>query len=170
MLQVMASVLQHSLVSEGNEEKRQTSSDLAKQRSTVHPAAEVAARLFSKSKNLVERYSSLSNRVASSEGLRLNEQDYEEDAALLKSLMMKRDRHLKSQVQRLLSEAKNQSKKAPQNEHARAEKMEVWDALVGTTGETGSMIHNAETITWGMAAGEAKKAVKRLVKHLPEEG
>ena len=83
--------------------------------------------------------------------------------------MVKRDRHVKNQVQRLLSEAKDQSKEAPQNEDARAGEMGVWDALVESTDETQSIIHDADAATWGKAARQAKKAVKRLVKHLPEE-
>ena len=168
MGQALVLVSKHSLVSESTEELHSTYGGPTRRRA-LHPAAGTAARLLSKSKDLLERYAVLSDRIGCSEGLRWSEQGCEGDVKLLKSLMLKRDGHVKSQVQRLLGETKDQPKEVLQNDKATGEETRIWDDLDERTGEARSTIHDIEATTWGMAARQVKKGVKRLVKYLPEE-
>lgn len=135
----------------------------------LHPAATTAAGLLSKSKDLVERYSALCERIGSKEGQRLREQDSEGDVTLLRAVMSKRESHVSRQLHRLISEVKGQSKVASPVPMSPEEEGRTWDKLMEGPGSPRNGVHGAETATWGMAARQAKKGVKRLVKGLPEE-
>ena len=135
----------------------------------LHPAAMTAAGLLSNSKDLVKRYTALCEHLSSKEGQRLREQDSEKDVGRLRAVMSKRASHVSYQLHTLLSESKGQSKRAPPAPMTPGEDDRTWGNLMEVQGKPGSMVHDADAATWGMAARQARKAVKRLVKDLPEE-
>ena len=83
--------------------------------------------------------------------------------------MSDRESYVSCQLHRLLSEAKGQSKGAPPAPMTSGEGGRTWDDLIEVPSKPRSTIHDAETATWGIAARQAKKGVKRLVKDLPKE-
>ena len=135
----------------------------------LHPGAKTAAGLLSKSKDLAERYSALCAHVGSGQDQHLREQDYEGDVTLLRAVMSDRESYVSCQLHRLLSEAKGQSKGAPPAPMTPGEGGRTWDDLIEVPSKPQSTIHDAETATWGIAARQAQKGVKRLVKDLPKE-
>ena len=134
----------------------------------LHPAATTAAALLSRSKDLIERYSSLCEHVGSKAEQRLGEQDSERDVTLLKAVISQRESHISCQLQRLLSEAKGQSKGAPPAPITPGEGGRTWDDLMEVPERPRSTVHDADVATWGMAARQAKTAMKQVVKNLPE--
>ena len=140
---------------------------------TVHSYSEKAVALLSTSKGLLKQYTALSEQVASSEGLRLNKQEWEGDVVRMEDIIMSKGNQVKSQVQRRLGAAKSRFEEGPRDRKALDPKQDAWNHLIPPRnvgqGKASGATLDAQAMSWGGAARNAKRGVKRLVRHLPEE-
>lgn len=138
--------------------------------STVHPSHEKAALLLSESKDLLDQFAVLSKRVVSSEGSRLNKQKWAGDFTRLDRILTAREGQVKGQIQGLLS--MDQSKRKQESVHLNAigAETETWDGLIaqmnGGQGEASDTTSNVRAVSWGSAARQTRKGVKRLAGYL----
>ena len=139
----------------------------------VHSKSEKAVTLLSTSRSLLEQYTTLSEQVASSDGLRLNKREWEGDVMKMENIIMSKGNQTRSQVQRRLGGARSRFEEESRDQKGLAPKKDLWDHLISPTnggqGKACSAAWDAQAMSWGGAARNAKKGVKRLVRYLPEE-
>ena len=138
-----------------------------------HPAREKADLLLFESKGLLERYATLSEQVASSEGLRLSKQQLESDAMKLDQVIMHQQDKVKEHIKILLNVGKSKSKENVRHQKAEGTELDIWGHLIGSTGDVHvappSAASDEQATSWGRAARHARRGVKHLVKHLPDD-
>ncbi|KAL8797229.1 MAG: hypothetical protein Q9195_000696 [Heterodermia aff. obscurata] len=168
MQAVYALALQHNLVRRDGVEMIYVPKNM-----TVHPDSEKAVILLSTSKSLLEQYTTLSEQVASSDGLRLSKQGWEGDVMRMDDIIMSKDNRVKSQVLRRLDVAKSRLEEESQDAKALDPKKNAWERLISSTngghGDASGAEWDAQAVSWGGAARNAKKGVKRLVRYLSDE-
>lgn len=139
---------------------------------TVHSNSEKAVTLLSKSKGLLEQYTVLSEQVTSSNGLRLSKKEWEGDVMRMDDIIMSKGSQVKSQVQRRLGVDNSRLEEKSRNRKALDPRKDAWDQLISPTnggqGKACGAAWDAQATSWGGAARNAKKGVKRLVRYLPE--
>ena len=139
---------------------------------TVHSNSEKARTLLSTSKGLLKQYAALSDEVTSSDDLRLSKQEWKGDVLRMDDIIMSKGSQVKGQVQRRLAMAKSRFEEGSQDRKASDPRKDVWDYLISPTnggqGEASGAVWDPQAMSWGGAARNAKKGVKRLLRYLPE--
>ena len=134
-----------------------------------HPIFRRATALISSAKDLLQFYSSLSQQVASSEARLACDQNWHGNSTKLQEIITEQGKRVEMQVYRRLVERMekhgegNEDGPPPVREHA------VWSHFGATTAEGKGENDKAGEAAWGKAAKYAKRGVKRLVNHLPED-
>ena len=140
---------------------------------TVYSSSEKAVTLLSTSKGLLEQYTALSEQVASGDDLRLSKQGLEGDVMRMHDIIMSKGNQVTSQVQRRLGVAKGRFEEGSRDRKALDPKTDAWNHLIspmnGGQGKASDAAWDAQAMSWGGAARNAKKGVKRLVRSLPAE-
>lgn len=140
--------------------------------SKVHPSHERATLLLSESKGLLDRFASLSERVVSSEGSRLNKRKWGGEFTRLRRIITDREDQVKGQIQGLLSMNKSRMKQESGQSNAIGAETEKWDCLIARLsegqGEASDTTSNVRAVSWGSAARQTRKGVKRLAGYLAE--
>ena len=138
--------------------------------SMLHPSHEKAALLMSESKDLLDQFAVLSERVVSSEGSCLNKEKWADDFSRLDRILTAREGQVKGQIQGLLSMDKSKRKQESVHLNAIRAETETWDDLIaqmnGGQGEASDTTSNVRAVSWGSAARQTRKGVKRLAGYL----
>ena len=139
---------------------------------TVDSNFEKAITLLSTSKGLLKQYTALSDEVTSSDDLRLSKQEWKGDVLRMDDIIMSKGNQVKNQVQRRLAVAKSRFDEASRDRKASDPRKDAWDYLIPPTnegqGEASGAAWDPQAMSWGGAARNAKKGIKRLVRYLPE--
>ena len=139
---------------------------------TVHSNSEKAKTLLSTTKGLLKQYTALSDEVTFSDDLRLSKEDWKNDVLRMDDIIMSKGSQVKSQVQRRLAMTKSRFEKESRDRKASDPRKEIWNCLISPTnggqGEASGAASDPQAMSWGGAARNAKKGVKRLVRYLPE--
>ena len=130
-----------------------------------------AESLMSSAKQLLQVYTKLTERVSSTENLGQTGSEWNECSANLARLITDQGERIKKHVKLGLDEAPRTSEKGIDELLALRRENAVWTLLIDHTASPSRKA--AEDMPfemdWGEAAGEVKKGIKRLIKHVPDE-
>lgn len=122
-----------------------------------------ATALLTASKTLLHSYTSLSEQVTSAERQLTIPQEDDTEYTRLEQIIEKRGKWVGSQVQRRLlakGEGNHEAQPSPAS-------YQLWTRFGGSTVEAGGVQGEGEA--WAQAAKQARRGVKRLVRHLSDD-
>lgn len=136
---------------------------------SAQPLLQQASALITASKNLLHSYSRLTEQVTSAQRQLTQPQEADGEYTRLEKIIAKRGQWVDKLVQRRLTKGEGSSASQPS-----PNSYKIWERYGTTTAEADTAAGQTHEVqadgeAWAQAAKQAKKGVRRLVRHLPTD-